>query len=208
MPELCFGPDTLQRFGGDTNVDLPVHDARSSAHIIATRHRDAWTNWKCHKVVKTFSRVESKLRRPKPNLLIAFNTLPFFLADFENAIEEVFGQSPAMLGEVAEVFEVMAYHQILRRDVNWSGKIGTIIKRHSKQTTICTIQGNLLHLEGMHASRGHSTTLPTNEFISLVDSLEASEADGVCVFAFTDFLGYRDTVDGRRRIDRLRRFRQ
>ena len=43
------------------------------------------------------------------------NTLPFFLDDFENAVEEVFGQSPSQLSEVADVFEVMAYHQILRK---------------------------------------------------------------------------------------------
>ena len=41
--------------------------------------------------------------------------LPFFLAEFDNAVEEVFGKSVSRLAEVADVFEVMTYHQILKR---------------------------------------------------------------------------------------------
>jgi hypothetical protein len=207
MPEFCFGPETLRRFSADSNIDLPIGDAAASARAIAAEHREAWKNWKCREVVKTVSRVKSELRKSKPDLRIAINTLPFFLTDFDNAGEEVFGQSPSMLGEVADVFEVMAYHQILRKDAGWPGRIGTDIKRRSKRTTVCTIQGNPLYLEGMHADRGRSAALSTDEFVALVDSVEASEADGVCVFTFTDFLGYRGTADGRRRIGRLKRFR-
>ena len=50
--------------------------------------------------------------------------------------------------------------------------------------------------------------MTTDEFLRCVDSVEASEANGVCVFTFTDFLGYRETADGKRRIDRLKRFRR
>lgn len=207
MPDFCYGAATLKKFCSDVNIDLPVHDAARSATIIRSRHRELWRNWKCLEVVKTVARVKTELRGCKGDLQIAINTLPFFLSDFDNAVEEVFGQSPAMLGEVAEVFEVMAYHQILRRDAEWPGKIGTDIKLRSGQTTVCTIQGNPLYLDGMHANRGRQTTLSTDEFIRLVDSVETSEADGVCVFTFTDFLGYRDTADGRRRIDRLKTFR-
>ena len=207
MPDFCYGQQTLTRFCTDSGLDLPVHDPEKSASIIKTQHRETWKNWKCREVVQTVARVKSELRKSKSDLQIAINTLPFFLDDFDNAVEEVFGQSPAMLGEVAEVFEVMAYHQILRRSVNWPGQIGTDIKRRSGQTTICTIQGNPLYLEGMHANRGRSTELSTAEFIQLVDSVETSEADGLCVFTFTDFLGYRDTAEGRRRIDRLKNFR-
>lgn len=207
MPDFCYGPETLGRFSADAGVELPIDDAPRSAQLIRERHREAWKTWKCRQVVETVTRIKLELRRSKPDLEIAINTLPFFLSDFDNAVEEVYGQSPTMLGEVADVFEVMAYHQIMRRDANWPGRIGTDIKRRSHKTTICTIQGNALYLDGMHANRGRSTLLSTDEFIRLVDSVEESEADGVCVFTFSDFLGYRDTADGRRRIDRLSRFR-
>lgn len=207
MPDFCYGPETLERFSGDSGIDLPIHDAVKSAAMLRNKHNSTWTRWKCNEVVKTVSRVKMELKKLKPDLKIAINTLPFFESDFSNVGEEVFGQSPAMLGEVAEVFEVMAYHQILRRDARWPGRIGTDIKRRSGQTTVCTIQGNPLYLEGMHANRGRSNLLSTDEFMLLVDSVESSEADGVCVFTFTDFLGYRETADGRRRIERLKQFR-
>ena len=102
----------------------------------------------------------------------------------------------------------MAYHQILRRDSAWPAAIASDIKRRSGKTTVCTVQGSALYLNGMHANRGRAETLTTDEFIRAVDSVEKSDADGVCVFTFTDFLDMRDTADGRRRIDRLRDFRR
>ncbi len=207
MPDYCYGANTLTRFCADAGVDLPVGQPVAAAILIQNKYRDQWRKWKCAEVVKTVARVKDELRQIKPDLQVAINTLPFFLSEFDNAVEEVFGQSPAMLGKMAEVFEVMAYHQILRRDASWAGRIGTDIKRRSGKTTVCTIQGNPLYLEGMHANRGRSTVLSTEEFVETVDSVESSEADGICVFTFTDFLGYRDTADGRRRIERLRRFR-
>jgi hypothetical protein len=158
--------------------------------------------------VKTVGSIKSKLAAIEPDMKIVINTLPFFLTDFQNAVEEVFGQSPSQLGEVADVFEVMAYHQILRRDPSWTGEIGTDVKRRSGKTTICTIQGSALYLHGMHASRERNRTLTTDEFIDCIDSVENSEAAGLCVFTFTDFLNMRNTADGRRRIERLKSFRR
>jgi hypothetical protein len=101
----------------------------------------------------------------------------------------------------------MAYHQILRRDADWPAAIGSDIRRRSGKTTVCTIQGGALYLDGMHAGRGRSPVITTEEFLHAVDGVERSEADGICVFTFTDFLDMRNTADGRRRIERLKRFR-
>jgi hypothetical protein len=73
---------------------------------------------------------------------------------------------------------------------------------------VCTLQGSPLYLNGMHAGRGRAETLSTDEFITAVDGVEASAADGICVFTFTDFLDMRGTADGQRRINRLRGFRR
>jgi hypothetical protein len=208
MPDYCYGPETLARFCGDKAVDLPMNDTVASAKLIAERHRNAWRDWKCSETVKTVRTIKNRLAAIKSDIKIAINTLPFFLEDFDYAAEEVFGQSPAGLSAVADVFEVMAYHQILRRSANWTGDIGTDVKRRSGKTTVCTIQGSALYLNGMHAHRGRKEALTTDEFIECVDSVEASAADGLCVFTFTDFLNMRETADGRRRIERLRSFRR
>lgn len=208
MPDYCYGPETLSSFCAGTGIDLPVHDAVTAAAMIAKSHKAAWRDWKCNATTSTVGAIRQALRAIKPDIKVAINTLPFTLGDFDNVVEEVFGQSPSRLKDVADVFEVMAYHQILRRDASWPARIATDIKRRSQSTTVCTIQGSALYLEGMHANRGRATEITTEEFLGIVDNVEASEADGLCVFTFTDFLDMRDTADGKRRIERLRAFRR
>ena len=66
-------------------------------------------------------------------------------------MEEVFGQNISRLSDVVDVFEVMSYHQILRRDAEWPAAIGTDIKRRCKGKVICTLQAKALYLHGMHS---------------------------------------------------------
>lgn len=208
MQDFCYGPGTLAAFTRDTGIGVPASDPAAAAKLIQTGHREAWGAWKSAVTAQAVSAIRTALTAIKPDIRIAINTLPFFPADFDNAVEEVFGQGVPHLSPVSDVFEVMAYHQILRRDASWPAAIGTDIKRRSGKTTVCTIQGSALYLEGMHAKRGRAEAIPTEEFIRAVDNLEASEVDGLCVFTFTDFLDMRHTADGRRRIDRLKSFRR
>ncbi|MBB4301431.1 hypothetical protein GGD81_000446 [Rhodobium orientis] len=209
MPDFCYGRGTLSRFRDDTGADIPVDDPCAASKAIAARYRAAWRDWKCAVTTGAVTRIKAAAAAIKPDVEIAINTLPFFIDDFDNAVEEVFGQSVSGLAGVADVFEVMTYHQILGRDAEWPGRIGADVKRRSGgRTTVCTIQGSALYLDGMHAGRGRLEAICTDEFIHMVDAVEASEADGVCVFTFTDFLNMRDTSDGRRRIDRLKAFRK
>lgn len=208
MPDYCYSRDTLARFRRDAGIDLPLADPAAAAKLIAAKHKAAWRDWKCKITVDAVREVRTALRAIKPDLQIAINTLPFFLSDFDNVVEEVFGQSPTRLAEVSDLFEVMGYHQIMRKDATWPGAVAGDIRKRSGKTTVCTIQGGALYLDGMHANRNRTTTLDTDEFIRTVDGVEQSAADGLCVFTFTDFLNMRDTTDGRRRIDRLKAFRR
>lgn len=209
MPDYCYGPHTLSRFCQEAGIDIPIADPVAAARLIAERHRIAWRDWKCSVTADAVARIRAAVSAIKPDVKIVINTLPFFRDDFDHAVEEVFAQSIEWLAPVSDVFEVMAYHQILRRDAAWPGAIGSHIKgRANGATTVCTIQGSALYLEGRHAGRGRAETIGTEEFIQAVDGVEASDADGICVFTFTDFLNMRETADGRGRIDRLRAFRR
>jgi hypothetical protein len=208
MPDYCYGPETLTRFCQATGVDVPVNDAVSAAALIAASHKAAWRDWKCEMTKRAVATIRASLKAIKPDIKVAINTLPFFPNDFGNVAEEVFGQSPSRLKEVADVFEVMGYHQILGRGREWPAQIAQDIKRRSQSTTVCTIQGRALYLEGMHAGRGRASRITTEEFLDVVGHVETSEADGLCVFTFTDFLDMRETSDGKRRIERLKAFRR
>ncbi|WP_119271125.1 hypothetical protein [Taklimakanibacter deserti] len=208
MPDYCYGPETLRRFRQETGIDIPVDDPVKAAQMIAASHRAAWRDWKCAATTRAVGSIRTALRSIKSDIKVAINTLPFFLEDFDNVAEEVFGQSPARLKEVADVFEVMGYHQILRRGPEWPAAIADDVKRRSRSTTVATIQGSALYLDGMHANRGRATSITTEEFLDIVGRVEASTADGVCVFTFTDFLDMRETAEGKRRIARLKAFRR
>jgi len=208
MPDYCYGTDTLSRFCRDSDVDLPRSDPAKASQLIAERHRTAWRDWKCTMTTRAVTAIRDALRAIKPDIRIAINTLPFFTHDFDNAGEEVFGQSVSQLSAVTDLFEVMGYHQILARGPAWPAAIASDIKRRGRCATVCTIQGSALYLNGMHANRGRSANIATDEFIDIIDEIEASDVDGICVFTFTDFLGMLETLDGKRRIDRLRAFRR
>src|SRR5207248_8374674 len=108
MPDYCYGADTLGRFCRDTGIDLPLADPARASQLIVARHKAAWRDWKCAATTRAVAAIRNRLVAIKPDIKIAINTLPFFLSDFDNAVEEVFGQSVSQLSAVADVFEVMA----------------------------------------------------------------------------------------------------
>lgn len=208
MPDYCYSPETLRKFCAAMDVDLPLIDPQGSARMIAERYRREWRDWKCAVTVDAIGQMRRAVQAKRPGTAIAINTLPFVRSDFENAVEEVFGQDIARLSEVVDVFEVMSYHQILRRDVHWPAAVGSDIKRRTSKQAICTLQAKALYLEGMHAGRGRSTHISAEEFVRAVDELEESPVDGMCVFTFSQILDAMATAEGSRMVDRLKRFRR
>jgi hypothetical protein len=207
MPDYCYAPQTLQRFCEARGADLPVENARAAACLIAERYRSEWRDWKCGVTVAAIARIRAAIQKKRPDTPIAINTLPFFQSDFDNAGEEVFGQDIGRLSDVVDVFEVMSYHQILRRDATWPAAIGSDIKRRTSRKAICTLQAEAIYLEGMHAGRGRSPIISADEFCAAVDALESSSVDGMCVFTFSQLLEKRETTEGNKIIERMRRFR-
>lgn len=209
MPEYGFDRATLERFCAASGADLPVNDPLRSAARIHERHREAWRDWKCAVTVEAIVALRAAVHGVRPGIPFAINTLPFLQTDFDNAVEEVFGQDIARLSEVVEVFEVMAYHQIMGREPEWPAAVATDIRsRAGGSRAICTLQANALYLDGMHKDRGRREVLDAVEFSAAVDRVEASPADGLCVFTLSDFLDMKDSEQGARKIERLRHFRR
>lgn len=207
MPDYCYSPATLQRFCEAAQVDLPLYDASAASRMIAERYRREWRDWKCRTTVDAIAQMRQAVQVKRPGTAIAINTLPILQSDFENAVEEVFGQDIARLSSVVDVFEVMSYHQIMRRDAMWPAAVGSDIKRRTIRQVVCTLQAQALYLEGMHAGRGRNPDISGDEFERAVDELERSAVDGMCVFTFSQVLERRESEDGRRITERLRRFR-
>jgi hypothetical protein len=208
MPEYCYSQATLRRFCEAAKLDLPLTDPVTAARIIAERYRREWRTWKCGVTVQAIGQLRCAVQAKRPGTAIAINTLPFFHSDFDDAVEEVFGQDIAMLSEVVDVFEVMTYHQILRRDAAWPAAVGSDTKSRTSRQVVCTLQAEALYLEGMHAGRGRSANISAVDFELAVDEVEKSAVDGMCVFTFSQLLGLRETEQGQKMVERLRRFRR
>jgi hypothetical protein len=207
-PEYCFSARTLDRFVADTGTDVATRDPVAAARNIQGNYRQAWTEWKCRQTVKAIGKIREALARHKRGLEYSINTVPFFQADFDNAVEEVFGQNIAMLGSVVDIFEVMAYHQILAKPPTWPAAVAADIKGRSGRQAICTLQARALYLEDMHAGKGRQSDISAEDFGVALDALAASPVDGACVFTLTDLLDIRETEKGRAMIDSLRNFRR
>ena len=205
--EYCFSSRTVGAFNRDLGLAVDTAHPVVSARIIRERHRQAWTDWKCAKTVEAIAKIRQELASVQAGLQYSINTLPFFRSDFDNAVEEVFGQNIAALSSVVDIFEVMAYHQILMKPPTWPAAIAEDIKARSGRKAICTVQARALYLEGMHASRGRKSDLTAEEFKLALNALETADVEGVCVFTFTDLLDMLGSEKGEAMLAGLKAFR-
>ncbi len=204
FPEYSFDPQTLVAFEAATGVSLPSHKPAAAAAWINSNAREQWVDWKCRVTVDVVRRVRDAARAIKPDVQMVLNTLPFGIADYDNAATTTFGQNFEMLSEVIDVYEVMAYHQILKRDVEWPAAIGTEIKARTGKTTVTTLQAAPLYLDGLHAREGRRTTLDTAELAEMSGHVARSPVDGQVFFLWSDFLRQLEAGDGSR-VDVIRR---
>jgi hypothetical protein len=188
FPDYSYDAASLRQFEAATGVSLPSLEAATAAGWIADNARTEWVDWKCRVVVDVIARVREAAQAIAPDIRLVLNTLPFGRSDYDNAVERVFGQRFEWLAEVVDVFEVMAYHQILKRPPEWPAAIGSEVKARSRRATVCTLQAAPLYLDGMHARENRHRTLPAEEFAEASRAVARSEVDGQVFFLWTDFL--------------------
>jgi hypothetical protein len=204
FPEYSYDIYTLERFSHETGVHVPTRDPLEAAGWIEANARDIWTDWKCGVVVDVIRQVKDACRQVKPDIEIMLNTVPFGQNDFDNAGEKTFGQRWEELAEVVDVFEVMTYHQILKRPIEWIGQIGGEAKRRTGRKTICTIQSRPLYLEGIHAKEERNPKIEADEFKQAVRGVLAANLDGLVVFVWSDLLEMVQKYDDNDRVSALK----
>jgi hypothetical protein len=204
FPEYSYDRHTLDRFVRETGVNLQTRSPARAAAWIEAHAREAWTSWKCEVVVDVVGQIREACRAIKPDVQIMLNTLPFGAAGFDGAQEKAFGQRIEALAGVVDVFEVMTYHQILKRPTSWIPQVGKEVKARSGRKTVCTIQARPLYLEGIYAKDSRSPALDEGEFAGAVDAVENAGLDGVVVFVWSDLLEEVLEQNNTRRVNALR----
>jgi hypothetical protein len=205
FPEYSFDAETLQAFETATGATLPSYEAEAAAAWIDANARDAWVDWKCRVVVDVVRQVREAVHAIRPGVRLVLNTLPFGRADYDDAAASTFGQRFEDLAEVIDVYEVMAYHQILKRGTDWPAAIGSEVKARTGRTTVCTLQAAPLYLDGMHAGEGRKATLDAAELAEISAAVAATPVDGQVFFLWSDFLRQVREAGDRSRVDVIRR---
>ena len=207
FPEYDYSRDTLNRFSEQTGMEVPAASPREAAQWIAGNARTAWIDWKCATVARVIGRFRSAVQAIVPDAGIVLNTLPFRKDDFDRAMAEVFGQRLEDLAPVVDVFELMTYHQILRRPPSWIADVASEAKARADRVAVCTVQAQALYLDGMHAGRGRASSIDPPEFQEVVSTVARSSADGILFFPFTDFLVQVMERGDQSRVDVIKMFR-
>jgi hypothetical protein len=204
FPEYSYDPITLGQFRRETGVVVPDGDPKSAAFWIEENARENWTSWKCARVVEVIRQIKEASNQVKPDTQIMLNTIPFG-TEFDGAQEKVFGQKLETLSEVVDAFEVMTYHQILKRPTSWIPQIGQEVKSRTGKKTFCTLQAVPLYLEGIHSRENRATTIDDTEFAQAVLGVETAGLDGVVVFVWSDLLKMVMEEGNLQRIDAIRK---
>jgi hypothetical protein len=194
-PEYSYDQHSIQRFAQETRLQPPLEQPSTAADWIEINARKTWTDWKCGVITGVVRQLREAVQKLKPDMKVMINTLPFGEGDYDNARDKTFGQHLESLSEVVDIFEVMTYHQILKRPVEWIPTIGTEVKRRTGKKTVCTLQVEPLYLEGMHSAEGRSAEVRAAEFSQAVQAVKTANLDGVVVFVWSDLLR-KALVDG------------
>lgn len=188
--EYSFDQETIESFITDNKLVQPNHLTHSQelAEWILTQHASLWYEWKCSVVYNVIYKIADKIKQIKPDIKVILNTLPFADSEYDGAMRTMFGQDLAKLAEVVDIFEIMAYHQIIMRDIEWPATIANHVKSLTNKEVIVTLQAKALYLDGMHKQENRNPEISLSEFKQLVQLTRQSKADGCVFFQWTDFL--------------------
>lgn len=178
--EYCFCDNCLRKY---TKWSGRVPD--NAAGQFLAKDYSTWKAIRLREIISELrTRTEHKTR-------IMLNTLAFDEKNYGDIRSAVFGQNIELLSDVVDVFEIMAYHQILARPVSWVADAAKdIAGRVTQRNKIyVTIQGKPDYLSGMHAGLGRSENVTPEDVTSIISDVKrCGKADGVIVYSWADFL--------------------
>jgi len=180
-PEYCFCPRCLARFSEERGLRLPQKAPRM---WIVKEVYPEFVKWKTDLIAKIVRKIRKGAREIDPKVKFMLNTLPFRPVDFDGAAREVFGQDRAKLAQVADYLELMTYHQILGREVEWIREVVVDFRAAVERPLVATVQAKPLYLTGMHSHCGRRNRITVEEFRMAIARAEEAGAQRVAVFTW------------------------
>ncbi|MEW5815800.1 MAG: hypothetical protein AB1798_10465 [Spirochaetota bacterium] len=208
ITEYCFCNRCLERFQEETGLTVPEGPTAMKAAYIQHELRLSWTDWKCRIIADVVGQIKRAGQRYRPDISIMINTLPFTRSDYGNVMEEVTAQSLELLAGHADSFELMLYHQILRRDpVEFIKKVTEEAEARTTRILLATLQTKADYLQDIYKAGRRKQEIPFEEHLAALRAVAASPADGVMVYHWKDYLEAEAKGD-RRMSGALRAFKE
>jgi hypothetical protein len=203
---FCFCDRCRSRFAAETGFDLPKGDVPTQSRFILERHGDAWTAWRCARIVDAVERIAAAANEIRPGTRIMLNTLPFPANDFDglDVRREVAAQDLTALARTVERFELMTYLQILNRPADWLAEAVADARRQlpAEREVVCTLQLAPLYTEGVHAGRGRASDVSADDLATWIGAARGAGVDGLVFYHWTDLL--EDAARGGRKREVIR----
>ena len=187
--EYCYCSRCLDLFQKAAGIAVPGNNCTAPGEWIRKNAYDEFVNWKGDVIRDILLKIKEKINGIHPGTKIMLNTLPFDKKHFDDFGRKIFGQDLEKLKDVVDVYEVMAYHQILGLPAEWVADAGREIKdRLPDREVVCTVQAVPSYTGGMHAGKGRRTEISSGEFGAAIARVKEKQLDGAVVFAWADFL--------------------
>lgn len=195
--EYCFCDRCLLRFHVDTGIELPEGSTPVRANILRHELRSEWTKWKCEVIASVVGTLKMAAQRARPDVEVLFNNVAMGRGDYENAVEDILGQSFEALAPETDHHELMFYHQILRRDpAPWIEALVREARGRTQRTLLACLQTKADYLQPLYANGRRRPAISHQEFREVLQAVANSSADGVMVYHWKDLLEDEIVGDG------------
>lgn len=200
IEEYCFCDRCVERFQAETGHQLPEGSASQRAALLQHELRNEWTRWKCGLIARTVAALGSAAQW-RPGVKVMVNGVALGRGDYGNAVAEVLGQNLEDLSAPADGIELMFYHQIMRRDPRrWIEALTAEARSRTPGILLADLQAKADYLDPLYAAGRRRAEIPFEEFVSALQAVQASPADGLMVYHWKDFL--EDDAHGEGRMSR------
>jgi hypothetical protein len=102
-------------------------------------------------------------------------------------VRRLFGQHLGQLARAIDTFELMTYHQVLRREPPFITEVATEAKTRTAKRVYCTVFTRPRYLDGVYRPDGCRSTITSDEVAAVLQAVADSPADGL-VFRWEDYL--------------------
>jgi hypothetical protein len=126
FPAFCFDRACLRDFiasGGANLHNAVVADSREGNRPLVDQiwreHREAWYEWRVHRLERNAQEMTGFIRKEFPGLPIVLHAVPWTRDEFSGAREKIVGQDFRLLAPYFDYVSPMAYSALTHRGPGW-----------------------------------------------------------------------------------------